>query len=167
MRGISSQPPEEARCPDMIPGDRCRGSVPARRATTMKDALGLAKKHVLRDKSSPPPGTHLQWDHWRCVCSNDIQMHQKTMIFQNRNPHLDKELFSNSVSISPIDLKLNPAKSLLLRRSPSTNPMSVLKHCSTSPVTTERQGCLPNTALCHLLHLAFIETHEVNNLGPH
>lgn len=50
-----------------MPGDWCRGSAPARRATAWQDALELAKKCVLKGKSSPPPGAHLQWDHWRCL----------------------------------------------------------------------------------------------------
>lgn len=154
-----------------MPGDWCRGSAPARRATTWQDALELAKKCVLKGKSSPPPGAHLQWDHWRCLqwwYSDALKDHD----FPEQTPTPRQGViylatFSNSVSISPIDLKLNPAKSLLLWQSPSTDPTSVLKHRSTSLTTTEQQRCLPTAHLCHLLHLAFIETHGVKKILVH
>ena len=83
------------------------------------------------------------------VCSDDIQMHQKTVIFQNRNWHLDKELFFWTDFQTQFPLALL-TWSLILKNLcySGGHPAQILPLCSTTTVPprsqqSDRGACPP------------------------
>lgn len=135
VRGV----PEEAGCLVTMPGDRCRGSAPARRATTWQDTLGLAHNCVLRVRV-PLHQEHTCNGITEDVCSDDIQIHRKTVIFQNRNPHLDKELFIWPDFQTQFPLALLPWSVILQSLCYSGgHPAQTLPLCSNTAVPSHSQ----------------------------